>query len=100
MGFWSNLWEGIKTPFRWAYDKVVNPAFNFVSNAYDKVKGYLPAPIRTIGDTIQSTGKQVQTGVDTARSALDAVGLKKGGLVMRDMAREAEPYVLKKHFQA
>jgi hypothetical protein len=82
MGWLSDLWEGIKAPFRWTYDRVINPAFNWVSNAYDKVKGYLPAPIRTIGDTIQNTGKQVQTGVQTGRDALTAVGLKHGGMVM------------------
>ena len=99
-GFFSDLWEGIKTPFRWAYDKVVNPLFNTISSGYDKIKGFIPAPIRAITDTIQSTGKQIQSGVGTARDVLGAVGLKNGGMVMRDMAKEAEPYSLKKHFQA
>lgn len=100
MSWLSDLWEGVKAPFRFVYDKVVNPAFNVLSNAYDKVKGWIPAPIRAIGDTIQSTGKQIQTGVQTGRDALGAVGLKNGGMVMRDLSREAEPYALKKHFQA
>jgi hypothetical protein len=100
MGFFSDLWEGIKTPFRWAYDKVVNPLFNTISSGYDQIKGFIPAPLRAITDTIQSTGKQVQSGIGTARDVLGAVGLQKGGMITRDMAREAEPYALKKHFQA
>lgn len=96
-GWLSDLWEGIKTPFRWAYDKVVNPVFNVLSSGYDKVKSFIPAPLRAITDTIQSTGKQVQSGIGTARDVLGAVGLQKGGMIM---AREAEPYTLKKHFQA
>lgn len=100
MGFWGNLWETIKSPFRAVYDKVINPVVNTISGVYDKVKSYLPAPIRAVGDSIQGTAKQVQEGISTARDVMDKVGLKKGGMVMRDMGREAEPYVLKKHFQA
>lgn len=99
-GFWSNLWSTLKRPFAWAYDNVVNPAVNAISNVYDRVKTWLPSPIRAVGDSIQNTAKQVQSGISTARDAMEKVGLKNGGMVMRDMNREAEQYVLKKHFQA
>jgi hypothetical protein len=63
-------------------------------------RSWLPSPIRAVGDSIQGTAKNIQSGIATARDAMEKVGLKHGGMVMRDMGKEAEPYVLKKHFQA
>jgi phage-related protein len=109
MGFWSNLWEGIKAPFKYAYDKVVNPVVNTISNVYDKVKGFIPAPLRAIGDTIQGTAKQIQSGIETARNVAGAVGLKMGGVVPYGRPQDQgmfgeEPYgggmLLKKHYMA
>jgi phage-related protein len=104
MGFWSNLWEGIKAPFRTVYDRVINPVVNTVSNIYDKVKGFLPAPIRAVGDTIQGTAKQIQSGVQTARDVAGAIGLKGGGIVpfgrLSEQAMGGEPMLLKKHYMA
>lgn len=81
MGFWGDLWEGIKRPFRWAYDSVIQPAWRGLNTVYDKVKGWLPAPVRAITDQIQSTGNLVESGVKTARDAMTSVGLKDGGMV-------------------
>jgi len=104
MGFFSDLWEGIKTPFRWTYDKLINPVVNTVSNVYDKVKGFLPAPLRAIGDTVQGTAKQIQSGIDTARNVAGAVGLKMGGVVPygrpQDQGIYGEGMILKKHYMA
>lgn len=105
MGFWSNLWEGIKAPFKYAYDKVVNPVVNTISNVYDKVKGFIPAPLRAIGDTIQGTAKQIQSGIETARNVGSAIGLKYGGIVPHGRPQDqpelyGEGMILKKHYMA
>jgi len=91
MGFFSDLWEGIKTPFKYVYDKIASPVVNTISGIYDRVKGFLPAPLRTIGDTVQGTVKQVQSGIDTARQVAGAVGLKDGGQVLKEKMELMEP---------
>lgn len=81
MGFFSDLWEGIKAPFRFVYDKAINPVVSGISNVYDKVKGFLPTSIRAPLDAIQGTVKQGQDIIQKGRDVLGAVGLKDGGMV-------------------
>jgi len=99
MGFFSDLWEGIKTPFKYVYDKIASPVVNTISGIYDRVKGFLPAPLRAIGDTVQGTVKQVQSGIDTARQVAGAVGLKDGGQVLKEKMEMMEPKE-RKYYQA
>jgi phage-related protein len=78
MGFWGSLWNGIKSIGSRIYDGARSVG-NFVSNVYDKVKTYLPAPIRAVGDQVQNTYNQVRNVGDVIRS--NPLGLKDGGRV-------------------
>lgn len=78
MGFWGDLWNGIKSVGGKIYDGVRSVG-NFASNIWDKVKPYVPAPIRTVGDTVQNTYNQVRSVGDVIRS--NPLGLKDGGRV-------------------
>lgn len=78
MGFWSNLWDGVKSVAGKVYDGVRSVG-NTISNVYDKVKTYLPSPIRAIGDQVQNTYNQVRSVGDVIRS--NPLGLKDGGPV-------------------
>ena len=99
MGFWGDLWSSIKRPFTSVYDNVIKPVANTVSNIYDRVKDYIPAPFRAPLDSIQATGRNIGNVIGTARSAMDAVGLKDGGQVLKEhMARDEGPR--KKFYQA
>lgn len=77
-GFWGSLWNGIKSIGSRIYDGARSVG-NFVSNVYDKVKTYLPAPIRAVGDQVQNTYNQVRSVGDVIRS--NPLGLKDGGRV-------------------
>lgn len=78
MGFWSNLWDGVKSVAGKVYDGVRSVG-NTISNVYDKVKTYLPSPIRSIGDQVQNTYNQARSVGDVIRS--NPLGLKDGGPV-------------------
>lgn len=97
MGWFSNLWETIKKPFVSVYDNVVKPVASTVSNIYDKVKRFIPAPIRAPLDTIQSTAQQVGDVIQTARDVGSAIGLKDGGQVLKEKMKMEAP---KKFYQA
>jgi hypothetical protein len=78
MGFFGDLWNGIKSVGGRIYDGARSVG-NFVSNVYDKVKTYLPAPIRSIGDSVQNTYNQARNVGDVIRG--NPLGLKDGGRV-------------------
>jgi hypothetical protein len=99
MGFWGDLWEGIKKPFVAVYDNVVKPVASTVSNVYDKVKRFIPAPLRAPLDTIQSSGRQIGDAIQTARDVGSAIGLKDGGMVLKEKMERSEP-TPKKYYQA
>lgn len=85
MGFWGDLWSGIKSVAGRVYDTVRKP-IDFVSSLGDYAK-----KIPIVGNII-STGlspitglaKTVQGGLDTAKQVADvgkAIGLQRGGMV-------------------
>ena len=90
MGWFGDLWTKIKRPFASIYDNVIKPAANWISNTYDKVKTFLPAPIRAPLDAIQNTGKAIGDNIQTARNVMTTVGLKDGGEVLKDKMRREE----------
>ena len=87
-GFWANLWDGVKSVAGKVYDGVRSVG-NTISNVYDKVKTYLPAPIRAIGDTVQNTYNQARSVGDVVRS--NPLGLKDGGPVLKIKDRMMPP---------
>ena len=100
MGWWGDLWNNIKKPFAAVYDNVVRPVANTVSNIYDKVKSYIPAVIRGPLDQIQETGRNIGSVIGSTRSAMDAVGLKDGGEVLKEHLERKHGHHKKKYYQA
>lgn len=102
MGFFGDLWNSIKKPFVSVYDNIVRPVSSTISNIYDKVKRFIPAPIRAPLDTIQSTGKQIGDTIQTVRDVGSAIGLKDGGQVLREKMEKMERSERspKKYYQA
>lgn len=78
MGWFSDLWNSVKSVAGKVYDGARSVG-NTISNVYDKVKTYLPSPIRAIGDQVQNTYNQVRSVGDVVRS--NPLGLKDGGPV-------------------
>lgn len=85
MGFFSDLWSGIKSVAGRVYDTVRKPV-DWIAGAGDTIR-----KIPIIGNTIAtaltpvtSLAKTVQGGLDTAKQVADvgkAIGLQRGGMV-------------------
>ena len=91
MGWWGDLWNKVKAPFTAIYDNVIKPVANTASNIYDRVKSFLPAVIRAPLDTVQGTGQQIGNAISIGRDAMDRMGLKNGGEILRERAKMEQP---------
>ncbi len=101
MGFFSDLWEGIKSTASNVYSGVKDVA----SKVYDVVRkpvdiiagaGDFVSKIPVLGSLAQPViagAKAVQSGLDQAKSVADIakqIGLKSGGMVSKRMFQKGE----------
>lgn len=85
MGFWGDLWSGIKSVAGRVYDVVRKPV-DWIAGAGDTLKKIplVGGAISTALSPITGLAKTVQGGLDTVKQVADvgkAIGLQNGGMV-------------------
>lgn len=85
MGFWGDLWSGIKSVAGRVYDVVRKPV-DWIAGAGDTLKKIpvIGNVLSGIASPVTTLAKQAQAGLDTAKTIADAgkaIGLQQGGIV-------------------
>ena len=85
MGFWGDLWSGIKSVAGKVYDTVRKP-IDFVAQLGDYAKKvpFVGNTLSTILSPVTGLAKTAQGGLNVARDVADvgkAIGLQRGGMV-------------------
>ena len=85
MGFWGDLWDGVKSVASNVYNVVRKPV-DWIAGAGDTLKKIplIGKTLAGIASPITSLAKTVQGGLDTAKQVADvgkSLGLQHGGMV-------------------
>jgi len=85
MGFWGDLWSGIKSVAGKVYDTVRKPV-DWIAGAGDTIRKipFVGNAIATALSPVTGLARTVQGGLNTARDVADvgkALGLQRGGMV-------------------
>ena len=85
MGFFSDLWSGIKSVAGQVYDAVRKPV-DFIAGAGEHLKKIpvIGNTLSTLASPLTNLAKTVQGGLNTARDVAEvvkAIGLQRGGMV-------------------
>lgn len=85
MGFWGDLWSGIKSVAGRVYDVVRKPV-DWIAGAGDTLKKIplIGSALSTALSPVTGLAKTVQGGLDTAKQVADvgkSLGLQQGGMV-------------------
>ena len=85
MGFWGDLWSGIKSVGTSIYNTVRKPV-DWIAGAGDTLKKIpvIGSALSTALSPVTGLAKSVQGGLDTAKQVADvgkSLGLQQGGMV-------------------
>lgn len=85
MGFFSDLWSGIKSVAGQVYDTVRRPV-DWIAGAGDTLRKipFIGGALSTALSPVTGLAKRIQGGLNTAKDVADvgkALGLQRGGMV-------------------
>lgn len=94
MGWFSDLWEGIKSTAGRVYDFVRKP-IDIIANVGDNIRKIpiIGSTLATLASPVTAIAKTGQGVLDTAKQVADVaktIGLKSGGVVKERMFQKAE----------
>lgn len=94
MGFWGDLWNGIKSVGTSIYNTVRKPV-DWIVGAGDKIAKIpvIGGPLSTFLSPVTGLARTVQGGLNTVRDVAEVgktIGLQKGGIVPMKKVFQAE----------